>query len=167
VHRKIEFKEVENSVSIPYYIHPQLHLIHRFYRNYKFREGTKYAMLFSPLQLSYGPGPFFFGRPRGAPVVVDFRFLPRTAGAVAEGPFSSSALVARDAACPKKSSPSSFQRSRTESGSLVSPAFFPLVFDASPAAESKEANCSSLRRSWTISLGFVTSVKFLFPTTMS
>ena len=69
----------------------------------------------------------------------------------------------------KKSSPSSFHKSRTGSPSSASAGRLPARFEDRPVAAelSRLASWSSFNNSWTISLGFVTSVKFLFPTTMS
>jgi hypothetical protein len=80
---------------------------------------------------------------------------------------SSTSSVAPE--CPKKSSPSSFHKSRIcfpfpssgRAGRL------PACFADKSLEASRFASWSSFSSSCTISLGFVTSVKFLFPTTKS
>ena len=113
----------------------------------------------------FGPGL----RPLRAPVPSPRPFLrPGGAGVLSS---SSSCMLAPPPPapeCPKNSSPSSAHKSRTtwfvesEFVGLVSSAAFPLA-----SCFSRFASSSSLSSRDTISLGFVTSVSDLLPTTIS
>lgn len=113
---------------------------------------------------------FFFEpvfRPRAVPAP-DLRRFPRILWEATAILSSSWRSAGAEAVWPKKSSPSSFHRSCIGSCWVA----FPPVDFACSLAESRlepwrEASCSSFNKSWTISLGLVTSVKFLLPTTMS
>ena len=102
-------------------------------------------------------------------VPVPFRFLPRElVGLGATLSSSASWPTLLFDGCipewPKKSSPSSVHKSRT-----AVPDWLPAVSPVKPddGGLSKLASWSLFKSNWTISLGFVTSVKFLFPTTIS
>ena len=147
-------------------------------------QDMEYKLIYSASTAGFRLYPFFgpglrFSLGVSVPAFPPLRFLPRPpalGSGVASSSFSPSGiprprpvpLPPAILLCPKNSSPSSAHKSRTtwfvesEFVGLVSSAAFPLA-----SCFSRFASSSSLSSRDTISLGFVTSVSDLLPTTIS